>query len=53
MLEEQFDDPQIAVAAYNLGPGRVARMAPSRARGAQYVKRVLARYHDLVEQYGA
>jgi soluble lytic murein transglycosylase-like protein len=53
MLEKQFDDPQIAVAAFNLGPGRVARMAPSRARSARYVRRVLARYHALVEQYGA
>lgn len=50
-LEEQFDDPHLAIAAYNLGPTRVAGMARSRARGAQYVKRVLARYQDLVEQY--
>lgn len=52
-LEEQFDDPHLAIAAYNLGPTRVSRMARSRARGAQYVKRVLARYQDLVERYAA
>jgi len=50
-LENQFDDPHIAVAAYNMGPARVARLPRHRAQRTQYVKRVLARYHDLVEQY--
>jgi soluble lytic murein transglycosylase-like protein len=50
-LEEQFNDPQLAVAAYNLGPTRVARMNRQRARNAKYVQRVLGRYQDLVEQY--
>lgn len=52
-LEEHFDDPHLAIAAYNLGPTRVAALGRQRARGSQYVKRVLARYHDLVEEYGA
>lgn len=50
-LENQFDDAHIAVAAYNMGPGRVARLPRHRAQRTQYVKRVLARYQDLVEQY--
>jgi soluble lytic murein transglycosylase-like protein len=50
-LEQRFDDPRLAVAAYNLGPTRVARMARQRAQGAQYVKRVLARYKDLVDRF--
>jgi soluble lytic murein transglycosylase-like protein len=50
-LENQFADPHIAVAAYNLGPTRVARMARHRAQRTQYVKRVLARYENLVKQY--
>jgi soluble lytic murein transglycosylase-like protein len=50
-LEERFDDPHLAIAAYNLGPTRVARMPRQRAQRAQYVQRVLARYDDLVEQY--
>jgi soluble lytic murein transglycosylase-like protein len=50
-LEERFDDPRIAIAAYNLGPTRVAQMSRHRARNAKYVQRVLGRYQDLVEQY--
>jgi soluble lytic murein transglycosylase len=50
-LERRFDDPHLAIAAYNLGPTRVAGMARHRARGARYVKRVLARYRALVERY--
>lgn len=50
-LEERFDDLHLAIAAYNLGPTRVARMNRNHARNAKYVKRVLGRYQDLVEQY--
>lgn len=50
-LEQRFDDPRVAVAAYNLGPTRVARMARQRAKNARYVQRVMSRYHDLVKQY--
>jgi soluble lytic murein transglycosylase-like protein len=50
-LEKKFDDAQLAIAAYNLGPTRVARMNRQRARNAKYVQRVLGRYQDLVELY--
>ncbi len=52
-LEERFDDPYMAVAAYNLGPTRVAGMEPSRARVSRYVRKVLARYEGLLERHGA
>ncbi len=50
-LEEMFADPYLAVAAYNLGPGRVAAMSPSRARRSHYVRRVLARYETLLRDH--
>lgn len=50
-LEEQFNDPYRAVAAYNLGPARVARMSSGRARHTQYVRKVLSRYEQLRDQY--
>jgi len=50
-LEKRFADPHLAIAAYNLGPTRVAHMNRARARNAKYVKRVLGRYKVLVEQY--
>lgn len=49
-LEDQFNDPLIAMAAYNMGPGRVSRMSRQRARGASYVRRVLARYEKLIDR---
>lgn len=49
-LENKFNDPLIAMAAYNMGPGRVARMSRQRARGAAYVRRVLARYESLIDR---
>jgi soluble lytic murein transglycosylase-like protein len=52
-LEEQFRDPRIAVAAYNLGPARVARMSPRHARRTSYVRSVLARYEVLLARHAA
>jgi soluble lytic murein transglycosylase-like protein len=49
-LEDRFNDPLIAMAAYNMGPGRVARMSRRRARGASYVRRVLDRYEALAQR---
>jgi soluble lytic murein transglycosylase-like protein len=47
-LEKRFHDPRVAVAAYNLGPKRVARMSRRAARGTTYVRKVLAQYEDLL-----
>ncbi|HXQ22463.1 MAG TPA: lytic transglycosylase domain-containing protein [Candidatus Acidoferrales bacterium] len=47
-LEKRFHDPHLAIAAYNLGPKRVARMPAQRARTAVYVQKVLARYELLL-----
>jgi soluble lytic murein transglycosylase-like protein len=47
-LEKQFHDSYLAMAAYNLGPSRVARMPRQRARRADYVRKVLSRYEDLL-----
>ena len=49
-LEEQFGDPYLAMVAFNRGPARVGRMSPERARGARYVKKILARYEDLTDE---
>jgi soluble lytic murein transglycosylase-like protein len=49
-LEEQLGDPHLAVAAYNLGPGRVAGMSKSFARTARYVRKILARYESLLAE---
>jgi len=49
-LEEQFDDPYLAMAAFNLGPARVAGMSRHAARRARYVRKVLARYEDLLSE---
>lgn len=46
-LERRFQDPYLAMAAYNMGPARVAGMPAQRARGVRYVQRILARYKDL------
>jgi soluble lytic murein transglycosylase-like protein len=51
-LEQRFGDPYLAVAAYNLGPQRVARMPRHRARATEYVQRVLSRYEALLAQHG-
>lgn len=50
-LEERFHDPYVAMAAYNLGPGKVARMSRWRARRATYVRKILARYEDLLAEH--
>ncbi len=50
-LEEQLGDPYRAVAAYNLGPARVARMSSGRAQRTQYVRKILSLYERLLEQY--
>lgn len=52
-LEEQFGDPYLAMVAFNKGPARVGRMSPQRARGARYVKKILARYEDLTDEAAA
>ncbi|MFM7735725.1 MAG: transglycosylase SLT domain-containing protein [Alphaproteobacteria bacterium] len=51
-LEARFGDVRLAVAAYNLGPERVAGMAPERARRNGYVKRVLGRWAKLRSEHG-
>ena len=47
-LETRFRDPSVALAAYNMGPRRVARMPRHRARSTRYVRKVLARYEGLL-----
>ena len=51
-LERRYRDPRIAVAAYNLGPKRVARMSRAQARQVRYVRKVLATYEDLLARHG-
>jgi soluble lytic murein transglycosylase-like protein len=51
-LEKRFGDPYLAVAAYNVGPTRVARMPRHRARATGYVRKVLSRYEALLAQHG-
>jgi soluble lytic murein transglycosylase len=50
-LEEMLDDPYKAVAAYNMGPAPVLRMSSQRAQRVRYVRKVMARYEALREQY--
>jgi soluble lytic murein transglycosylase-like protein len=49
-LERQFQDPYLAMVAFNKGPARVAGMTRQRARGAKYVRRVLSRYENLTDE---
>ena len=51
-LERRYGDPRIAVAAYNLGPKRVGRISRAQARGVRYVRKVLARYEELLARHG-
>ncbi len=50
-LEERFSDPYLAVAAYNLGPSRVAQMEPHHARRSRYVRKVMNRYEGLLRAH--
>ncbi|HEY8517147.1 MAG TPA: lytic transglycosylase domain-containing protein [Candidatus Binatia bacterium] len=50
-LLEQFGDPYLAMAAYNMGPTRVSSMPKHRARGSRYVKKILARYQGLLDEH--
>ena len=50
-LEKRFRDPYIAIAAYNLGPQRVASMPRHRARHSHYVRKVLAHYELLLARH--
>jgi len=52
-LEEKFGDPYVAIAAYNLGPGKVSGMSRQHARGARYVRKILARYEGLLVEHAA
>ena len=52
-LEEKFGDPYVAIAAYNLGPQRAARMSRQHAKRERYVKKVLARYEGLLDEHAA
>jgi soluble lytic murein transglycosylase-like protein len=53
ILERQFRDPYVAMAAYNMGPGRVSQMSRSRARGARYVRKILHRYEAILDHVEA
>ena len=50
-LEDQLGDPYRAVAAYNLGPARVARMSSRSARRTRYVRKIVSRYERLLDQH--
>ena len=53
-LMEMFGDPEVALAAYNMGPYRVRRIL--RRGGAptlQFADRVFGHYDGLVERYGS
>lgn len=52
-LEQQFEDPYLAVAAFNLGPGRVIGMRPEHARRSAYVRKILGRYEGLLQAHAA
>lgn len=50
-LEAELGDPYRAVAAYNLGPARVARMSSGRAQATVYVRKILTRYERLCAEH--
>jgi soluble lytic murein transglycosylase-like protein len=49
-LEKRFRDPYLAIVAYNRGPGRIGKMSSGQARRAQYVRKILARYEELLAE---
>lgn len=53
-LRKRFGTPKLALAAYNAGPSRVEqRIARGRRPYGPYVRRVLALYAQMREEYGA
>lgn len=50
-LQEQLGDPYVAIAAYNRGPARASGMSQHRAKQDRYVKKVLARYQNLLDDH--
>ncbi len=50
-LERRFQDPYLAMVAYNRGPERVTGMSRGSAKRAAYVRKILARYEDLLSRY--
>lgn len=51
MLIQMFDDLDTALAAYNVGPGRVERDGVPPA-GKRYVEKVRGRFNNLQQRYG-
>jgi soluble lytic murein transglycosylase-like protein len=49
-LEQRLNDPYVALAAYNMGPGRVAGMGRRQARETRYVRKVFDHYEELLKQ---
>ncbi len=50
-LLEIFNDTDKALAAYNIGPGRLERLGKITGAGARYVNKVRNRYAALKQQY--
>jgi soluble lytic murein transglycosylase-like protein len=48
---DRFQDPYVAIAAYNRGPARANQMSRQRAKQDRYVKKVLARYENLLDEH--
>ncbi|HZR82318.1 MAG TPA: transglycosylase SLT domain-containing protein [Candidatus Binatia bacterium] len=51
-LYDKFGDIHVAMAAYNVGPARAGRLSRASARRFAYVRKVLARYEDLLDDHG-
>jgi soluble lytic murein transglycosylase-like protein len=49
-LERQFNDPYLAMVAYNMGPARVGQMSRGRARQYRYVRKILHRYERILDE---